>query len=65
MIREVESKGDVIGVYYRLPSQDVRTDELFYRQLEEISGLVSLVLMGDFNFLDINWGYHTAVTSRF
>ena len=53
-----------MGVYYRLPSQDVSTDVLFYRQLREISGLVALVLMGDFTFPDINWEYHTAGTSR-
>jgi len=29
----MENKGDVIvGVYYQLPSQDVSTDKLFYRQ---------------------------------
>ncbi|GAB0207632.1 hypothetical protein GRJ2_003228900 [Grus japonensis] len=61
----MENKGDVlVGVYYRSPSQDDSTDELFYRQLGEISGSVALVLMGDFNFPDINWEYHTAVTSR-
>jgi len=33
------NKGDVVvGVYYRLPSQHVNTDELFFRQLGEISG---------------------------
>lgn len=35
----MENKGDVIVVvYYLSPSQDVSTDELFYRQLGEISG---------------------------
>ncbi|KAK4810529.1 hypothetical protein QYF61_004492 [Mycteria americana] len=61
----MENKADVIvGVYYRSPSQDDSTDELFYRQLGEISGSVALVLMGDFNFLDVNWEYHSAVTSK-
>ncbi|KAK4810955.1 hypothetical protein QYF61_013363 [Mycteria americana] len=64
-IKGMENKGDVtVGVYYRSPSQDVSTDELFCRQLGEISGLVALVLMGDFNFPGIDWEYHTAVTSR-
>lgn len=40
------------------------TDELFYRQLREISGLLALVLVGDFNFTGIYWKYHTDVTSR-
>ncbi len=53
-----------MGVYYRSPSQGVSTDELFYRQLGEISGQVALVLTGDFNFPDISWEYCTAVTSR-
>ncbi|GAB0208399.1 mitochondrial enolase superfamily member 1 [Grus japonensis] len=61
----MENKGDVVvGVYYQSFSQDVSTDELFYRQLGEISGSVALVLVGDFNFPDINWEYHTAVMSR-
>ncbi|GAB0210316.1 mitochondrial enolase superfamily member 1 [Grus japonensis] len=61
----MENKGDVlVGVYYQSSSQDVSTDELFYRQLGEISGSVALVLMGDFNFPDINWEYHTAVPRR-
>ena len=39
MIRGMENKGDaIVGVYYRSPSQDDSTDELFYRQLGEISG---------------------------
>jgi len=33
-------------------------------QQGEISGLVPLDHMVDFNFPDINWEYHTAVTSR-
>ena len=54
-IRGMENKGDVVvGVNYRSPNQDVSTDELFYRQLGEISGSGALVLMGDFNFPDIN-----------
>lgn len=40
-------------------------DELFYRQLGEISELVALVLMGDFNFPDINREYHTSMTSKY
>ncbi|PKU44841.1 hypothetical protein llap_4865 [Limosa lapponica baueri] len=61
----MEMKADVIvGVCYQLPSQDVSTDEFFYKPLEEISGLVDLVLMGDFNFPDFNWEYHLAVMSK-
>jgi len=65
-IREMENKGDVVaGVYYQSHSQDVSTDELFYTKLGEISGSVVLVLMGDFNFLDISWKYHTVVMSNY
>lgn len=46
------------------PSQEESTVELFYRQLQEISELVVLVLTGDFNFLDIIWEYHTAMTCK-
>ena len=57
-IRGMENKADVIvGVYCRSLSQDDSTDKLFYRQLGEISGSVALLLMGDFNFPDINWEY--------
>ena len=64
-IRGMENKEDVIaGVYHRSPSQEDSTDEVFYRQLGEISGLAALVLMGDFNFPHISWEYHTAVTSK-
>ena len=49
---------------YSSTSHKESTDEFFYRQLGEISGSVALVLMGDLNFPDINWEYHTAVMSR-
>ncbi|KAK4818298.1 hypothetical protein QYF61_010760 [Mycteria americana] len=63
--RGMEKKGDVVvGVYYRLPSQNISTAELFYRQLGEISGSIALVLMGDFNCPDINWEYPSAGKSR-
>ena len=59
-IRRMENKEDVIaGVYHQSPSQEDSTDEVFYRQLGEISGLAALVLTGDFNFPHISWEYHT------
>ena len=48
---------------YSSTSHKESTDEFFYRQLGEISGSVALVLMGDLNFPDSNWEYHTAVMS--
>lgn len=53
-----------MGVCYQSTSQEVSTGELLYRQLREISASVALVLMGDFNFSDNNWEYHTPVISR-
>jgi len=53
-IRGMENKDVVVGICYQSPSQDISTGELFYRQLGEISGSVALVLMGCFNFPDIN-----------
>lgn len=47
-IRVMEHKGDfeVGAYYYWSPRQDGSTDELFYRQLGEMSGSVAHVLMG-------------------
>lgn len=43
---------------------DDRTDELFYRQLREISGLLALLPYGRFQLPKHHLGYHTAVTSK-
>lgn len=63
-IKETDIKGTVVGVYYRPPTQDNGTDELLYRQFEEISGSVTLILMGHSNFLGIYWLYHTTTASK-
>ena len=64
-IRGKSNKVDVVvGIYYRSPGQDGDTDVLFYMELREISRSVALVLMGDFNFTDVNWDCHTADTNR-
>ena len=49
----------LLGVCYRPPNQDEEVDEVFYEQLAEVVQLPALVLMGDFNFLDICWKYNT------
>ncbi|KAK4810636.1 LOW QUALITY PROTEIN: hypothetical protein QYF61_007373 [Mycteria americana] len=60
-IRGKANKADiVVGVCYRPPNQDEETDELFYKQLGEASRLLALVLVGDFNLLDVCWKYNTA-----
>lgn len=52
------------GVHYLLPRQDDDTDELFYRELNDISRASFAFLMGDFNFLAIYWECHTGDTNR-
>ena len=52
--------GNLLGVCYRPPNQDEEVDEVFYKQLVEVSELVALVLMGDFNLVDVCWKYNTA-----
>ncbi|GAB0204011.1 hypothetical protein GRJ2_002866700 [Grus japonensis] len=60
-IRGKASKADILlGVCYKPPNQDEETDEIFYKQLGEVSQSLALVLMGDFNLPDICWKYNTA-----
>lgn len=63
-IKETDIKDAVVGVYYRPPTQDNGTDELLYMQFGEISGSVTLILMGHSHFLGINWLYHTTTASK-
>ncbi|KAK4832250.1 hypothetical protein QYF61_021602 [Mycteria americana] len=42
----------------RPPNQDEETDEIFYKQLGEVSRLLALVLVGDFNLPDVCWKYN-------
>lgn len=54
----------VVGVFYRSSRQDDDTDIVLYMELREISRSVVLVLIGDFNFLDVSQDCHTADTNR-
>ena len=45
----------MVGVCYRPPDQGEPVDEAFLLQLQEASRSWALVLMGDFNHLDICW----------
>lgn len=45
---------------YRPPSQDDETEDVLHKQLGEVSQLLPLVLMGDFNFPDMCWEYNAA-----
>jgi len=55
----------VMGVYYRPPDSGKPTDETFFFQLQEASGLQSLILLGDFNHPNICWKSSTASCSQF
>ena len=54
----------VIGVYYRPPDQGETVDKAFLLQLWELSCSQALVLVGDFNHLDICWKDHMASCKR-
>ena len=45
----------MVGVCYRLPDQQEPADETFLLQLQEVSQLQALILLGDFNHPDICW----------
>ncbi|TRZ08823.1 hypothetical protein HGM15179_018288 [Zosterops borbonicus] len=48
------NKADIVlGVCYRPPNQEEEVDNLFYKQLETVSGSSALVLVSDFNLPDI------------
>jgi len=49
----------LLGVFYRPTSQDEEVEEVFYKRLAEVLQSVALVLMGDFNLVDICWTYNT------
>jgi len=49
-----------MGVCYRPPNQDEEADEIFYKQLAEVSQSLALVLMGYFSLPDVCWKYSTA-----
>ncbi|PKU36248.1 mitochondrial fission process protein 1 [Limosa lapponica baueri] len=60
-IKGKANKADImVGVCYRPPNQDLEIDEIFYKKLAEISQLLALVLVGDFNFPAVCWKYNTA-----
>lgn len=50
----------LVGLCYRPPGQDDDTHELFFKELRETSRSAALLLMGDFNLLDVNYECHKA-----
>jgi len=60
-IRWKANKVDImVRVCYRPPNQAEEADGIFYKQLGEVSRLLALVLVGDFNLPDVCWKYNTA-----
>ncbi|RMC20427.1 hypothetical protein DUI87_01281 [Hirundo rustica rustica] len=60
-IKGKANKADILlGVCYHPPNQEEEVDNLFYKQLGNVSGSSALVLVGDFNLLDICWELNTA-----
>ncbi|RMC20255.1 hypothetical protein DUI87_01101 [Hirundo rustica rustica] len=60
-IKGKANKADILlGVCYCPPNQEEEVDNLFYKQLEDVSGSPALVLVGNFNLPDICWELNTA-----
>ncbi|XP_064908670.1 uncharacterized protein LOC135578557 [Columba livia] len=60
-IRGKFNKADIlVGVCYRPPNQDDEGDDLFYKQLADVSKSTALVFVGDLNLPDICWELNTA-----
>ncbi|RMC20151.1 hypothetical protein DUI87_00997 [Hirundo rustica rustica] len=60
-IKGKANKADILlGVCFRPPNQEEEVDNLFYKQLENVSRSSTLVLVGDFNLPDICWELNTA-----
>ncbi|RMC06743.1 hypothetical protein DUI87_16189 [Hirundo rustica rustica] len=60
-IKGKANKADILlGVCYRPPKQEEEVDNLFYQQLENISGSPAHVLVGNSNLPDICWELNTA-----
>lgn len=60
-IKGKTNKADILlGVCFRRSSRDEVADEAFCEQLVEVTQLLTLVLVGDFNLPDIWWKYNTA-----
>ena len=58
---QVKKKRNVVaGVYYQPPNQEEEADETFEKQIARISKRHDVVVMGDFNYLDIFWEANSA-----
>ena len=53
-IRGKANKADImVRVCYRTPNPDEEAGHIFYKKLGEVSQLLALVLVGDFNLPDV------------
>lgn len=53
-MRGKASKADtLLGVCHRPPNGDEEADEVFYKQLAEVSQSLAFALMGHFSLLDV------------
>ncbi|RMC16129.1 hypothetical protein DUI87_08341 [Hirundo rustica rustica] len=60
-IKGKANKADIqLGVCCCPPNQEEEVDNLFYKQLDNVSGSSALVLVGGFNLPDICWELNTA-----
>lgn len=58
-IRGKANEADVlVGICYKPPNQAEEADEILHKQLGEVSKLLALVPMGDFNIPDVCWTYN-------
>ena len=55
----IGGEGTLIGVSYRSPTSSVEEDEILFQMIGNVSDK-KLMLMGDFNFGNINWITHEA-----
>ncbi|TRZ08316.1 hypothetical protein HGM15179_018789 [Zosterops borbonicus] len=55
------NKADIlVGVCYRPPNQEEEVDNVFHKQLQDVSRSPAVVLVGDFKLPDICWELNTA-----
>ena len=54
-IMDKNSKGIIIGAYYRPPNSDAEKNNLLYNDIRNACSKREAILMGDFNFPQIKW----------
>lgn len=63
IIRKDKITDSTVRVYYRPSSQDEEAEEVFYKQLGEVSPSLVLVLVEDFNLTGVCWEFNAAEES--